>query len=190
MSEREVSVEEEAWETIGRPGYFGRHRETRHQEYDGLYGPGNWRLAWQVGESFFTRQQMCMLYEDSYFYFLQQHPEHLEQLVREGAEVYDDQISNIQSGLDYTRQETERTHVQDIAIRRALTRLGRVFQGEELIQIRHADGTHPLSLILSPGRVPFHRPDWLLQPELEGWWSPGSVESFYQSNKLLQRRSG
>jgi len=24
------------------------------------------------------------------------------------------------------------------------------------------------------------------KPELTGWWKPGSIESFYQSNKILQ----
>ena len=43
-----------------------------------------------------------------------------------------------------------------------------------------------LSWSKSPGRVPFHMPGVLLDPELEGWWQPGSVESFYQSNKVLQ----
>jgi hypothetical protein len=92
--------------------------------------------------------------------------------------------------LDYTVQETGRTHVQDIAIRRVVARLGRQFEGDQLIQIRDALGDHPLSMALSPGQVPFHRPDVILLPEIEGWWLPGSVESFYQSNKLLQRRTG
>jgi hypothetical protein len=43
-------------------------------------------------------------------------------------------------------------------------------------------------MILSPGRVPFHRPDLIEKPELNGWWEKSSVESFYQSNRLLQKR--
>lgn len=177
------------WETVERPGYFGSKREAKHAEYDQRFGVGNWRLAWDVNGQPFTREQMNMLYEDSYFEFLLAHPEVLDELVSVACDVYDDAPTNVESGLDYTCQETERTHVQDIAIRRAVSRLGRVFEGSELLQIRDNLGTHPLSMTLSPGRIPFHRKDLLLQPELEGWWEPGSVESFYQSNKVLQRHA-
>jgi hypothetical protein len=177
----------EQWVEVERPGYFGSHRAERHQEYDGLFGAGRWRLSWRVGEHSFSRAQMTMLYEDAYFAFLSQRPEMLERLVAEASDVYDDAPSNMASGLDYERQETERTHVQDIAIRRVVTRLGRAFAGPEPIQIRDALGEHPLSLGLSPGQVPFHLPDLIILPELTGWWLPGSVESFYQSNKVLER---
>ncbi len=90
------------------------------------------------------------------------------------------------SGLDYTKQETKRTHIQDIAIRRSLIRLGKWFEGSELIRIRQEKGNHPLSMTLSPGRVPFHSPLLIIDPEIKGWWDSGTVESFYQSNRYLQ----
>ena len=181
-------MESEEWIFVERPGYFGAHRAERHQKYDRLFGAGKWRLAWSVRGYPFSRAQMTMLYEDAYFVFLSQNEDVLEQLLAEASDVYDDAITNMKCGLDYDKQETERTHVQDIAIRRVVSRLGRVFDGPQPIQIRDALGDHPLSMTLSPGRVPFHFPDLLMQPELEDWWLPGSVESFYQSNKFLQRR--
>jgi hypothetical protein len=177
------------WTTVERPGYFGAEREAKHQEYDRHYGSGNWRLAWSIDDKAFTRAQMEMFYEDAYFFFLLEYPAVLEELLIEASDVYDDAPTNIASGFDYAAQETNRTHVQDIAIRRAVSRLGRVFRGAEPIQIRDALGEHPLSITLSPGSVPFHRPNLLVQPELEGWWQAGSVESFYQSNKILQKRT-
>lgn len=51
-------------------------------------------------------------------------------------------------------------HLEDIAIRRCLVRLGLWFRGDQLV-----------------------RPEW------SGWWLPGSVESFYQSNKFLLARA-
>jgi hypothetical protein len=174
------------WKTLHRPGYFGARRGSIEAEYDREHGADGWRLAWQWGEQTIERPEMSSLYEDAYYAFLIDNPEVLEELLAVASEVYDDQTSNVESGYDYRIQETDRTHVQDVAIRRAVLRLGRQFAGETLLQVRDSLGSHPLSTTLSPGRVPFHRPDLLVQPEIEGWWNPGSVESFYQSNKFVQ----
>jgi len=174
------------WITVERPGYLGSARDATHAQWDATYGPGQWRLAWLVNGHAFDREQMTMLYEDAYYEFLRYQVNVREQLIREARDVYDDSPTNVQSGLDYRVQETGRTHVQDIAIRRAVSRLGLVFEGDQLIQIRDNLGEHPLSMTLSPGQVPFHRPHLILTPGLDGWWKPGSVEAFYQSNKVLQ----
>ena len=174
------------WQTITRLGYFGRHRDERYADYDLLYGFARWRIAWQVGEYAGDITAATVLYEDSYLAFLISNPPTLEALVAEASDFYDDSPTNVGSRFDYAAQETNRTHLQDIAIRRCLVRLGRWFGGPALAQIRDSMGTNPLSLTLSPGRVPFHRPDLIVMPELIGWWEPGIVESFYQSNKLLQ----
>lgn len=176
------------WITVERPGYLGARREAEYKEWDTTYGKGNWRLAWKAGESTVQFLGACALYEDAYFAFLCNNPLILHQLIHEASDVYDDELSNVRSGLDYTKQETPRTHLQDIAIRRCLVRMGAWFRGPQLLRIRSTEGTHALSLILSPGRVPFHRPDLVEQPELQGWWDPESTESFYQSNKILQVR--
>ncbi|MFC1731984.1 hypothetical protein ACFL6I_16820 [candidate division KSB1 bacterium] len=39
------------------------------------------------------------------------------------SEVYDIHPSNVESGLDYSNQECDATHLQDISVRRALTRI-------------------------------------------------------------------
>ena len=177
------------WQTVERPGYFGKHRDERYREFDESYGEGNWRIAWKFGGiTLSSLIEVCMFYEDSYYWFLYRHQEVLVELIGVASDVYDDDPSNMGSGYDYSIQETSRTHLQDIAIRRSVLRLGRRFVGPEPIQIRDKLGEHPLSLTLSPGRVPFHMPKIIVTPELEGWWEPGSVESFYQSNKVLQVR--
>jgi hypothetical protein len=185
------------WETIDRPGYFGKHREERTREYNARYGEGNWRIAWEVGEVVVDKLGAYVLYvvvdklgayalyEDAYFEFFRANPEVLQELVLAASDVYDDAQSNVHSGLDYTIQETGQTHLQDVSIRRCLVRLGLRFKGRELIQIR-STSEHRLGKLLTPGRVPFHRLDLIKQPELEGWWDRGSIESFYQSNKVLQ----
>jgi hypothetical protein len=177
-----------SWKTLERPGYFGKHRDQKYAEYDQRFGVGNWRIAWKVGENIVDLLGVTALYEDAYFQFLGRNPRVLQELIEQASDVYDDQPTNIESGYDYLRQETPRTHLQDVAIRRCVLRFGKSFAGPELIQIRDKAGSHPLSLTLSPGWVPFHLPDLIIQPVIAGWWQIGSVEEFYQSVKVLQVR--
>ena len=174
-----------AWQTVERPGFFGKHREEKIRQYNAQYGEGNWRIAWEVGEVVVDKLGAYAVYEDAYFEFLMTHLGVRMQLINEASDIYDDALSNVHSGLDYTIQETDRTHLQDISIRRCFVRLGMRFKGKDLIQIR-STSVHELGKLLTPGCVPFHRPDLIKQPELEGWWGKGSIESFYQSNKVLQ----
>ncbi len=174
------------WKTVDRPGYFGKHRDEKYQAWDRQYGKGNWRIVWKAGESYVDFHGVCALYEDAYLAFFSANFSICWQLIKEASEVYDIDPSDVESGLDYSKQRLNRTHIQDIAIRRCLVRAGVWFQGKELIRIRQEQGTHPLSITLSPGRVPFHRPDLIVLPELTGWWHPETVEAFYQSNKFLQ----
>lgn len=174
------------WVTVERPGYFGKRREAKHREFDQRFGVGNWRIAWEWQGEYLEFAQAVLVYEEAYFRFMEASPGLVNELVREASDVYDDATTNVGSGLDYLAQETSRTHIQDIAIRRCIRRLGRRFEGSRLLRIRDDRGEHPLSLQLSPGRVPFHRPEFIQRPELRGWWQRGSVEAFYQSNKVLQ----
>jgi len=178
------------WITVERPGYLGKHRNEKFREWDKKYKLENWQIVWKVGEIFVDFLGAIALYEDAYLKFLVNNQDILQMLINEASNIYDDELSNVASGFDYTKQETGRTHLQDIAIRRALIRLGLWFKGKELIRIRQEKGTHELSMILSPGRVPFHRPDLIIQPEITKWWQPGTIESFWQSNKYLRVREG
>lgn len=187
-------MNETIWETvISQPGYFGNRRAERHAEFDQRFGEGAWRIAWELSYPSgkvvtLDYLGMTILYEDAYYHFLNQNPNILVELLQVASDVYDDAPSNVKSGLNYLHQETGSTHIQDISLRRCVLRLGSHFQGDQLVQIRDKKGTHPLSLILSPGQVPFHLPPLIRQPEIDGWWKPGSAESYYQSNKVVQQR--
>jgi hypothetical protein len=174
------------WQTVERPGYLGKRRDEKYLEWNDKYGHGSWRLVWQWGDQFLDFLGACMIYEDAYFNFLELHPEVLNRLVTEAREVYDDDPSDLGSRFSYLIQATKRTHIQDIAIRRCVVRLGTWFRGRELIRIRQEQGNHQLSMILSPGRVPFHIPAMIVSLQLTGWWNPDTVEAWYQSNKILQ----
>jgi hypothetical protein len=186
---------ENGWNTVLRqPGYFGKHREARYAEFDTQYGKGNWRIAWEIPGYTDSKALdflgMCVLYEESYYVLLRDNSAILRQLVTDASDVYDDAPSNMASCFDYTVQETGRTHVQDISIRRVVLRLGETFRGAEPLQIRHKKAPHPLSVILSPGDVPFVRPELITSPQVEvWWWKKDSTEAFYQSNKVVQVRA-
>lgn len=178
----------EKWKPIGRPGPFGSKRDDQFKEWDEIYGEGNWKIAYKVGNEFLSFLEACKVYEDAYYEYLLANPGIAKLLIESAWNVYDDEETNVNSDFDYSRQETERTHVQDIAIRNALKRIGIWFKGNKLIQIRHLAGKHPLSLLLSPGAVYFHKPE-LIEPPIESdkkpWYMENSVEDWYQRAKYL-----
>lgn len=180
MSEK---INPQEWTVIGRPGFAGKKRDAREEELNTKYGVGNWQISHQVQDQFYTwHDSLILFYEESYVQYFQSNPDVLDWLCKTAKEVYDTAKSNVASGLDYNIQEGNANHMQDIAIRRALQRLGRKFEGDSLLQVR---GRSSKGSCLSPGVIPFFRKEWILLPELESWWQPGSIESFWQSNKVL-----
>jgi hypothetical protein len=173
------------------PGYIGKLRNELWAERDAKFGKGNWQSIWLVGGDYLEYEETCRLYEDAYFEYFKMRPELLEYLLEIASNVYDDEPSNVESGLDYSKRGDLLTHIQDIAIRNCVKRFGREFRGDRLIQIRDRIGEHSLSLALSPGQVPFHKPMLLSNPDnlaeirAKAWWLPASVEDFYQRAKRL-----
>jgi len=169
---------------LGELGYFGKHRA---KIYKGLYekfGKDSWQTRWVIEGNLENLQTALQNYEDSYFHFLINNPKILNWLISTASDVYDIQPSDVNSGLDYYKQECDATHYQDIAVRRVLERLGKKFEGNHLVQIR---GHETEGYVLNPGKVPFHRPKIILPRETESWfwWNKDSVEAFYQQNKAL-----
>ena len=187
----------EKWSLIDKtsPGYLGKCRNELWAERDSKYGKGNWQTIWLVAADYLEYTEACRLYEDAYFENFKKRPELLEYLLEVASNVYDDDPSNVESGFDYSNRGDVRTHIQDIAIRNCVERFGREFRGNKLIQIRDRMGEHPLSLALSPGQVPFHKPELLSNPDnlaeirSKAWWLPLSVEDFYQRAKRLVVRN-
>jgi hypothetical protein len=176
-----------SWRTVGRPGIQGRSWDRRRREFDARFGPGGWRIRHLVNGAILELAQAARLCEEAYVAFFTRHPDLLEWLCATAKDVYATAASNVRSGLDYTLQERKVEHVQDIAIRNALVRLGRQFAGEHLLGI---GGRSPNGRRLNAGFVPFHRPEWVAQPPLLHWWQPDSIECFWQSNKVLQIKHG
>jgi len=175
------------WATVERPGHFGRKRDEIYRQFDEKYGAGKWRIMWQWDTSLLISYiDACRIYEYSYYADSFRRDDLWKELASKAKNVYDHQESDIESGLDYMIQKGTATHLQDIAIRRVLARRGLQFQGSELIQIRSHKTYWGKNL--SPGKVPFHIPQIIAVPRLEGWWDASSIEDFWQSNKMLQVR--
>ena len=174
------------WTPLLRPGYFGRRRDEKIAGYNEKFGEGNWRLVWWYMGDFFDFESACIsLYGESYFRYLKNRTEDTD-FICLFNEVIDNAPTNIASGRDYTKQEAFSTHIQDIAIRNALHRLGLKFtkRAGEVLRVSSADSN---GYRWGPGNVPFMDPDEITQPSLcPKWGNAGSVEDFWQSNKMLQ----
>ncbi|MHA1211723.1 MAG: peptidyl-tRNA hydrolase, partial [Candidatus Heimdallarchaeota archaeon] len=170
------------WVIIGRPGYSGKKKMIKRKEINSKFGEGNWRIAHLVEDKLLTRDEALRHFELSYLKYFNENPELLEWLLEYASDVYDTAPSNIESGLDYSIQETEAAHLHDISIRRVVKELSKKFRGEALLQIRGEDGD---GYVLTTGIVPFYKPNLILKPPLKGWWKKNSMEAFWQSNKVL-----
>lgn len=178
------------WKPILRPGYFGRQRDKKVAEYNAKYGDGNWKLSWIVVDEFGTStsydfEEACKTwYEASYIDWFCRNPKELDFVCSYG-ECIDNDLSNISSGLDYSKQESWATHIQDIAVRNTLAKMGRKFEGpkDKILVIRSADTE---GYKYGPGNIPFIKPGLICQPSLcPKWAQHGSTEEFWQSNKHL-----
>ncbi len=175
-------IESSGWKPILRPGSFADKRDEIFKRYDATYGADNWGIGWIWNGEIIPYDKVCKLYEDAYLADSFKRKEIWEELRSIAYDVYDDNESNVASGRDYTIQETDSTHIQDIAVRNVFFRRGWDFEGDKLVQIRSSSsdvGRH-----LSPGKVPFHKPEYLVG-YIDGWWDKGSVEAMYQVHKVL-----
>lgn len=171
------------WIILERPGYTGKKKSEKHAKWNAEYGENNWRLMWAWNGQIITPEFTYQLYEDGYYTDSFRREKLWVELIKKAKDIYDLEPRDIESGLDYLVQKGIATHLQDIAIRRVVSRRGWNFEGNELIQIRSADKYWSQ---LNPGNVPFHLPELIVEPHLTGWWKDNSVEDFYQSNKILQ----
>src|SRR3989338_2977501 len=166
--------------TIGRPGAIGSRKKDVEANYENLYG--NYKFLWKINDIKVGRDGALRLYEDAYFEYFKKNKDELLWIANNFENVYDNHISNVNSGLDYDIQEYGGNHFQDIAIRKVLVRNNMWFKGKGLLEIRMKG----VGKKWSPGEIPFHIQEIIPKPELKGFWKPGSIESWYQSAKYLE----
>lgn len=179
------------WETIEKPGYFGKKRNELGSTWNETFGKENWRIAYQWGNEVIERPESLQLYEDGYYEFFKRNPDVLNWLVTTASDVYDTAETNVEAKFDYFNQETSNNHIHDISIRRVVMRLGREFEGDHLMHVRWTDSE---GYKINPGIVPFHLPHMIVSGNINDygkkgtWWRKGTIEAFYQENKVLQVR--
>ncbi|MDO8804893.1 MAG: hypothetical protein Q7R35_10705 [Elusimicrobiota bacterium] len=180
MWKKENAGQEIEWETISRIGYAGQLKNKINAFIP--FGD-DWRKAHRFGKVSLSREEALEHYEEAYYQYFKADRDILVWLTETASDVYDTSQSNIIAGKDYSMQETKATHLQDIAIRNAVRRLGVAFKGKRNLKVRGKDSP---GYRLNPGNVPFHLPDMILKPARKGWWKPGTIEDFWQSNKVLE----
>lgn len=175
------------WRTLDRPGYFGRQRDEKVATLNREHGEGNWRLVWIMGGTAFDFLTACSyLYEASFFVYLKDRREDLR-FICAHRDVIDNAPTNIDSGCDYLKQEAYSTHIQDIAIRNVVRRLGRCFSHAPESSTLVVRGADSHGYRFGPGNIPFFAPSLIHLPSQRPQWAnPESVEDFWQSNKWVQ----
>jgi len=179
------------YEVLERPGFFGKRRAEKEAIYNESY-PGwieGWEIPLHIGYAtvkvVLTFQEAVLLYDEAYYIHLRACPAILS-YVKEFGECYDSDESNILCGLEHDSNAIPR-HIQDVSVRRALLRLGEWFQGPS-IKLLHIRGPETNGHILMPGIVPFHNSSLISKEEcmnMPNWVRPGSVEYFWQKNKVI-----
>lgn len=174
---------------IDRPGYFGKRRREIEAGYTARFGPGGWQECWQVRGRIYSFAEAVTLYDEAYYQHICDSDSAMKETLLDWIctfrECFDHDPTNIDAGVTHDPAAVPR-HLQDVSVRRALVRLGRWFDpaGKELLHIR---GPETNGHALMPGNVPFHRPGWILVDggPTKDWMKPGSVEHFWQKNKII-----
>lgn len=185
----------DGWEMAQRPGYFGRRRDEKIATFNALWGEHNWRLSWITKrDGIYTEYPFVAacseLYEESYYQYLKDRASEIDFICSFG-ECIDNDETNVESGLDYSKQESWATHIQDIAVRNVLKRLGRKFEDPNKAKLLVIRSQNDNGFRFNPGNVPFFDPELITQPSmLPRWAKAGSVEDFWQSNKWLVVKRG
>jgi len=184
-------IKNSPWQTIGRPGWFGEERNRILDEYDQLYGHGNWRIRHQLGSRTMDFDESVKIYELCYeLDFL--HPDRRyiwNELIDKSKEVWTEQWSDLESGTNYYLQNALAAHYEDVAIRRILHKYDLKFKGKNLTRIR-ADSDDLVGRVLSSIHIKFIYPEYIEDTidDQFHWWDrhKGSLECFWHLNKILQ----
>ncbi len=176
--------------------YQGKKKDREEVAWDQKYGHDNWRIAWDLPNG--ERWDYLDVFENEYvagyekYFFL--HPDEAVYLTENFAYAYDKGIVDSCRAYDPVSLYNRPGHPNQFhhaALNLALRRL-RPFKGTEPIQVREGRPgtpreTWPKGWRWSPGRIPSANPALITPPREipDRWWRKGTIEDFYQSNKVL-----
>lgn len=166
---------------------LGTQRGVIIRQLNQTYGFLTWRFAWRLAIDRCVPFRIAVgLYEKSYELHLSTNPEVLQYLVANARDVFDNDESNVVSGVNYFIQGAKLTHLQDIAIRRAMRTLGQKFCGDRLIRVRKSRNSDPVGRSLSPKFVPFCASEIVQNFSPSEQHAVPMVEDFWQNNRVIQ----
>lgn len=111
-----VETVKDQWVRVfGLLSHPGKRRHGIYNEFDQRYGSDNWIPAHYCDGKLISRYDGYLMYEEGYYQFLKSNPGIREWIINTASDVYDIDPSNVNSGLEYTAQEYEVTHLQEIA---------------------------------------------------------------------------
>lgn len=196
--ERRDDVSQQTWRVVARPGFIGKRKDALYAKWDREYGPGRWKIAWELGngEVLDYGGVFWKIYVAGYVRHFLQHPEEAAYLTENFAFAYDkDEITREEAFDPFAIYEKpgRPNQFHNVALNIALEMfLGMTFCGPQPIQVREGKpGTpleqQPAGYLWSPGRIATVRPDLLpAHPLPEGaWWSEGTIEDVYQRSKVV-----
>ncbi len=185
------------WITVDHPGYLGKNKDPKFQQWNKEFGAENWRIAWELRNKSVLDYSgvFWRIYVPGYANYFLQHPKEALFVAANASYTYDkDLISREQAFDEYALVEKPgiANQFHHVALNIALEfNLGEKFAGEHPLQVREGKpGTNPdfwpAGWRWSPGRIPTVRQDLIPNIPLQGWWKEGSIEDLYQKSKVLQ----
>lgn len=193
----EKTMKSKEWKTISRPGYQGKNRDAKAEEWNVLYGKENWRIAWELrdGQILDFEKLFWQIYVASYVQYFLRNPEEANFITSGFSYAYDKELVSKKDAFDpYALYEKagKPNQFHNVALNIALEWfLERRFTGKDPIQVRQGKpGTPssdwPTGWRWSPGLIPTVRKDLIPENEITGWWQKWTMEDFYQKAKVLQ----
>jgi hypothetical protein len=190
---RQLSI----WHTAEHPGYLGKKKDEMYRLWNEKYGEGVWRLVNEtaIGEIFSYEDIIWKMYVPGYAAHFLKYPNEAKFVTDNYAYGYDKDLVPKNQAFDIYalyNKEGIANQFHHVAFNVALEYyLGQKFKGIMPIQVREGkpgtlDLDQPEGFRWSPGRIMSVRPDLIPTPTVDGWWSKGSIEDFYQSSKALQ----
>lgn len=129
-------------------GDLGQNRDKFLAKVTRVAGKGNWFWTFTLGKKFYSWELGMQFYEDAFWEYFRGHANLLKNLVTNYNNIYVVNRFDAESGLDYRKQNQNQDHINDIAIRRCLTRFGINFKGKDLLNLHQTDYSDTV--------VPFH----------------------------------
>lgn len=188
--------QKDIWQTVERPGYLGKKKDEMYALWNEKYGLGNWKIVNETVEKevFSYEDIIYKVYVPGYEEYFKNHPDEARTVTDNFSYGYDKDLCTEKEAYDFYAFYNKpgiANQFHSVAFNIALRNLGYVFKGVEPLKVREAklgtpESEQPKGYKWSPGKIPCTIPELIPSPHIDGWWSPNSIEDFYQSTKALQ----